>query len=122
MKKNILSALLFFITLGTVHAEGHRIPLHILTTSYDVNHGHIRHAPPQIRLPVVEINENKILITSLQSGNIFVMTLTDIDGNIIYDVNTITTEDMTFRIPELTDSNKYSIMIIVNEVTYIGEI
>lgn len=122
MKKNILSAFLFLIVIGTMQAEGHIIPLHILPTSYNVERGHIRHAPPQIRLPVVEINGNIVYITSLQSGNKFVMTLTDSDGNIIYDVNTISTETMTFRFPELTDSRKYSIMIVVNEVAYIGEI
>ena len=122
MKKNILSTFLFLIIIGTMQAEGHIIPLHILTTSYNDERGHIRHAPPQIRLPVVEINGNKVHITSLQSGNNFVMTLTDSDGNIIYDVNTISTETMTFRFPELAGSSKYSIMIIVNEVAYIGEI
>ena len=96
MKKNILSTFLFLIIIGTMQAEGHIIPLHILTTSYNVERGHIRHAPPQIRLPVVEINGNKVHITSLQSGNNFVMTLTDSDGNIIYDVNAISTETMTF--------------------------
>lgn len=122
MKKNILSAFLFLIVIGTMQAKGQIIPLHILTTSYNDDRGHIRHAPPQIRLPVVEIDGNTVLIASLQSGNNFVMTLSDSDGNILYDVNCISTEKMIFRIPKLMDSCKYSIMIIVNKVTYIGEI
>ena len=89
MKKIIVFISLLFTTIQA-DAEGRNIPLCINCLGDYHDSPPIRHAPPNIRLPVVEIDGIIIYIHSLQFGSNITVTLEDIDGNIIYNVITIT--------------------------------
>lgn len=82
----------------------------------------IRHAPPNIRLPVVEIDGTIIYIHSLQFGSNITVTLEDIDGNIIYNVITITEVNMSFLVTQDILNRAHSITIYIDAEKYSGEI
>lgn len=82
----------------------------------------IRHAPPNIRLPVVEIDGIIIYIHSLQFGSNITVTLEDIDGNIIYNVITITEVNMSFLVTQDILNRAHSITINIDGKKYSGEI
>ena len=121
MRKIILFTFLYIIPIGTTHAEGLKIPLQA-TTSYEGERGHIRHAPPKVRLPVVEIDGNTLYIKSLQSGSNITVTLEDMDGNTIYNVATIAEANMSFLVTQDLLDKAHTIIINIDEKEYLGEI
>lgn len=78
--------------------------------------------PPNIRLPVVEIDGSIIYIRSLQAGSNITLTLEDIDGNILYHVTTITEANMSFFVPQDIQDNAHTITINIDGKEFFGEI
>lgn len=78
--------------------------------------------PRIIRLPVVEIDGTIIYIHSLQFGSNITVTLEDIDGNIIYNVITITEVNMSFLVTQDILNRAHSITIYIDAEKYSGEI
>lgn len=107
---------------GMVLAERRIIPLQVLTQTYDGDRGHIRHTPIHVRLPVVEKDANQFFLKDLQAESNIIIKLTDVEGNIIYQVSLVASENMTFVISKLNEEKVNSIIIIANGITYVGEI
>lgn len=121
MRKIIVFISLLFTTIQA-NAEGRNIPLCINCLGDYHDSPPIRHAPPNIRLPVVEIDGTIIYIHSLQFGSNITVTLEDIDGNIIYNVITITEVNMSFLVTQDILNRAHSITINIDAEKYSGEI
>ena len=120
MRKVLLTAFLNLMMIGYVNAEGIKVPISILSEPNDDN-GHIRHAPPKRKMPIVEIDNNYIEVSFLTSGANFRMALIDDSDNVICEVASITSTNMKFDIPRGFIEKANSIIITIDGITYWGE-
>jgi len=121
MKQLIFTALLTAIVVPTC-AEREFIPLQVHLSDPTDNYGQIRHAPPKVRLPVVEIDGNILYIHSLQSGSNITVTLEDMDGITIYNAATIAEANMSFLVTQNILDYAHAIIINIDGKEYFGEI
>lgn len=121
MKKVLLIAFLSLMITGYVSADGIRVPISMLSEPNDNDNGPIRHAPPKRKIPVVEIDKTYIIVSSLQAGANFRMSLIDDSDNVIYEVSSITSPSMVFDIPMEVLEKTFSVIITIDGVTYWGE-
>lgn len=126
MKKAILTIFLCLATIGITQAKRVHIPMQIRTALYEQKKkGGIRHVPAcRTNIPIiVEVDDNNILIRSIQAGTNVSLILNDAQGNIIYesDANSSSSCLMIEIPPEIIEKTS-SIIITLNGIDYIGEI
>ena len=121
MKYLVVLISLLFTAIKT-NAVGQNVPLRISSIGDYNDSPPIRHAPPKVRLPVVEIDGNILYIHSLQSGSNITVTLEDMDGNTIYNVATIAEANMSFLVTQDLLDKAHTIIINIDEKEYLGEI
>ncbi len=87
MKKIILTVFLCLATIGNMQAKRTRIPMRVRTILYEQKKkGEIRHAPvSRSNIPLVEIDDNDIFISSIQVSYSVSLILYNNQGNIIYE-------------------------------------
>jgi len=125
MKKVIFTVFLCLATIGSIQAKRTHIIMRIPTSSYkSKKHGYIRHAHAiRANIPIVELDDNNISISSLQAGSNVSLILNDEQGNIVYEnISTSSSSCLTIEIPAGIIEQAFSIQITVNGIDYIGEI
>ena len=121
MKKVILIIFLNFMISGLAKAEKVQVPMNLYPWDKSEK-GPIRHTPPLIRTPIVEIDDEVVDIKFPQNNICFNLVLNDTLGNAIYKINATSTPYMIFDIPKNIIEEAASIMIITNAHTFIGYI
>lgn len=125
MKKVILTIFLCLATIGITQAKRAHITMRTPTSSYkNKKHGYIHHAPAiRANIPIVELDDTNISISSIQAGSNVTLILNDAQGNIIYEnVNNSPSACLTIEIPTEIAEEASSIMITLNGTDYIGNI
>lgn len=125
MKKIILTVFLCLATIGNMQAKRTRIPMRVRTILYEQKKkGGICHAPvSRNNIPLVEIDDNDIFISSIQVSYSVSLILYNNQGNIIYEcMSNSSSPCLKIDIPAEIIEEAFSIQITSNGTDYIGEI
>ncbi len=125
MKKVIFTVLLCLATIGSIQAKRTHIPMRVRTVLYEQKKkGAIRHAPAiRTNIPVVELNDNYISISSIPAGSYISVILYDALGNIIWEnASNSSFSYITFDIPAEIIEEASSVVVTLNGIAYMGEI
>lgn len=125
MKKIILTVFLCLASIGITQAKRTQISMQVHTALYEQKKkGGARHAPiSRANMPIVEIDENYILISSIQAGSSVSLILNDAQGNIIYESDGNSSSScLTIEIPSEIIEDATSVLLTLNGTEYIGEI
>lgn len=125
MKKIILTVFLCLATIGNMQAKRARIPMRVRTILYEQKKkGDIRHAPStRSNIPLVEIDDNDIFISSIQVSYSVSLILYNNQGNIIYEcMSNSSSACLKIDIPSEIIEEAFSVQITLNGTDYIGEI
>lgn len=125
MKKIILTVFLCLATIGNMQAKRTRIPMRVRTILYEQKKkGEIRHAPvSRSNIPLVEIDDNDIFISSIQVSYSVSLILYNNQGNIIYEcMSNSSYSCLKIDIPSEIIEEAFSVQITSNGTDYIGEI
>lgn len=125
MKKIILTVFLCLATIGNMQAKRTRIPMRVRTILYEQKKkGEIRHAPvSRSNIPLVEIDDNDIFISSIQVSYSVSLILYNNQGNIIYECMSYSSSScLKIDIPSEIIEEAFSVQITSNGTDYIGEI
>ena len=125
MKKIILTVFLCLATIGNMQAKRTRIPMRVRTILYEQKkQGEIRHVPvSRSNIPLVEIDDNDIFISSIQVSYSVSLILYNNQGNIIYEcMSNSSSSCLKIDIPSEIIEEAFSVQITSNGTDYIGEI
>ena len=125
MKKVIITIFLCLATIGITQAKRAHITMRVRTVLYEQKKKEgIRHAPTiRANIPIVELDDNNISISSIHEGSNVSLLLNDTQGNIIYENVTISPSScLTIEIPSEIIEEASSVIITLNGTDYIGEI
>lgn len=120
--KHLLFTALLIVATTKAYAEREFIPLQVHSSDPTDSYSQIRHAPPRVSTPIVEIVENVIYIRSRQTGVDLTIALEDIDGNNIYNVCTTTNDNLSIWISQDILNKAHIITINIDGKEYFGEI
>jgi hypothetical protein len=125
MKKVILMVFLCLITIEISQAKRIQVMMRVLSSGYDhKKNGHIRHAPSvKTYMPIVELEDNIVNVSSVTTGSPVSVDLTDGQGNCIYTYESYgSNTNLAVVVPVEIIEEANVIRITLDGVVYVGEI
>ena len=119
MKRRIFTIVSLFLAV-TLNAT--QIQLHQLTVSDKAHAGEIRHSPlrPK-RIPIVNVDNGLLNIVVPWTGENCSLRLLSSDGTTLYNKDFVSSNNISFFVPEDIISQAATLVFKANGITYIGD-